>query len=462
MKNRLLYVFLAFFAVSGIIKGSGFGSPASVDSGCSTPIGSGSLPWPFNKQVEPKQRVPARTVSTKVQSVVVPPKELTQLHDAVNREDVDAVKALMNTTDVDVADKYGITPLHIAVIRNQPEVIKALLVKKHSAENLNEALYYAHDRNNPEIIEMLKKAGAFIPVEPNLSTLHVAARIGDQKTVSDFIQKGKDLCVWSKTYFTSPENAMTPLSCAIEQDQSHVIQQLLNNGVRPVCGISSALKYNKPAILTQLILIEAQSNHKPCSHFDLHYIISHEKPQLPLLEEIVKAGADVNMNDGGLTPLLGAVFSKNPEYVKMLLNNGASVHNKPGHGFNYLEIAIRKGEPAIVKMLIDAGIDVNQSDKRSFEISPLQNAVCRNNPEIVGHLLAAGARFVNINDTNPELVTAVYNNNLEIVKKLVEAGADVNKLDKGSSILRIAKRTNNTELIDYLVSKGAKTTFWGW
>ena len=75
-------------------------------------------------------------------------------------------------------------------------------------------------------------------------------------------------------------------------------------------------------------------------------VAGEEHDRLPIIKTLIEKGADVNMkNLEQQTPLLLAVYSKNPEYVKILLEKGAD-----GPDYYILDEA-RKNAPEIYDIL---------------------------------------------------------------------------------------------------------------
>ncbi|PUU75248.1 ankyrin repeat-containing domain protein [Tuber borchii] len=87
---------------------------------------------------------------------------------------------------------------------------------------------------------------------------------------------------------------------------------------------------------------------------------------LDAVQRLINSGADVNAPPSrDDTPLLAAISAKNPDIVKLLLENGAEVNYLPDAPTQGpLQRAANKGNMQIIRMLLDAGADVNgQSQK---------------------------------------------------------------------------------------------------
>ena len=177
-----------------------------------------------------------------------------------------------------------------------------------------------------------------------------------------------------------------------------------------------------------------------------------------ILQEAVKlilAGANVDTQDDfGKTALMLAVFRGNDviEVIQTLINLDANV-NIIINRQTALIWAVLRGDPEIVKLLINAKATLNFQDE--FGRNALMEAVLNGYTEIVILLLDAGAEL-NAKDNNgyTALTLAVSKDYTEIAKLLINAGADLNIEDRdGQTALMWAKDLGNTEIVELLESK---------
>jgi ankyrin repeat protein len=104
---------------------------------------------------------------------------------------------------------------------------------------------------------------------------------------------------------------------------------------------------------------------------------------------------------GGSTPLHVAAYCGQVEVGKLLVENGADVHDRGGWGnTEALEKACWTGHLEMVEFLIDKGAKIDGTDN-VYAHTPLYNAAVKGRLDIVKVLLAHGAK------KDPSLVSAV-------------------------------------------------------
>lgn len=123
----------------------------------------------------------------------------------------------------------------------------------------------------------------------------------------------------------------------------------------------------------------------------LHLAARHGMEDMALIQKIIDIGVPVNALDlHKQTPLQTACENGRVDIARILIKNGADV-NKPPDNASFLAFAIYERSGAMVKILIESGIDVNASHDVTGR-SPLAMAVSGgSNEDIVKLLLDAGA-----------------------------------------------------------------------
>jgi hypothetical protein len=136
-------------------------------------------------------------------------------------------------------------------------------------------------------------------------------------------------------------------------------------------------------------------------------------------------GADIeSKTDLGETPLHLAVLNEHDKLVLLLLERGANVEAAMDNGSKPLYIAATQGHIQIAKLLLRAHANPKSLNSKAFKTA-LDQAIANNHLEIVKLLLDAGLD-INIlsSDGNTPLYLAATYNRIRIVELLLEHGAD--------------------------------------
>ena len=144
---------------------------------------------------------------------------------------------------------------------------------------------------------------------------------------------------------------------------------------------------------------------------------------------LAQSGVDVNAKDAtrtGCTALMYAARQGSSQCLKVLLDAGADVNVKNNVGYTALWYALDSAFEDCTDILLDAGADVSVADSSMSKL--LTKAVVVENDRIVTLLLDAGAD-VNEGHYKP-LIHAVLQSNQQYMKLLLDAGADVNAMDR--------------------------------
>ena len=147
------------------------------------------------------------------------------------------------------------------------------------------------------------------------------------------------------------------------------------------------------------------------------------------------------------------------ELLDLFLRAGFSIHVTNSEGTSPLIIALVKGYTIVAQMLLKAGAEVNQKDKRG--LTPLMLACGKPiyGYKAVAEVLVKKGAFVNMRDSlgNTPLLLALSGGTIDIAELLIERGADISALTRdGQSALSLAQRSGNKELITLIAEKLAR------
>ena len=168
---------------------------------------------------------------------------------------------------------------------------------------------------------------------------------------------------------------------------------------------------------------------------------------------LIKKGADVNaITFAGYSILMMASrFADDPNIIEILISNGANVKYR----------ADKEGKEAFLKNL-ENNIDEDnflQIDDEENYTDALHNAARFNhNVGIIKLLLDAGADVNSedqFNDYTPLMEAVENNNNLEVIKVLLQYGANTKSKDcDGNNLLDIAVCNTNPDVLEILIQNG--------
>lgn len=296
-----------------------------------------------------------------------------------------AIKAGVNVNAVEMRDWQNMksTPLIIATEKGYEEIVKALIAAGADVNAKNEygrtALFQAAcKKDRGKIAYLLVKAGADVnTVNGGRSALSMAAsysHIGVMKAL-----------VKGKVDIDKPDDGLTPLFYAIRDNREKSVRFLLKHG----------------------------ADIKNCKKL---MSIAHS---VEVANALLKAGADINEDNGA--PLTNSIYYGHPELFEFLIKSGAK--KTPEILAECLNSAIHSNNPNTVSLVLQYEADVNFADKNTGN-TPLMDGVKKGNAKIVKILLEAGAD-VDAKNKNGEtalsLAEKLTKNKEEIIKLLSEA-----------------------------------------
>ncbi|KAF4235815.1 hypothetical protein CNMCM8980_003184 [Aspergillus fumigatiaffinis] len=303
----------------------------------------------------------------------------------------------------------------------------------------------------------------------------VAIRAGNIELVAKLLSRG--VCVNSPVERWGFARWLTPLSLAVECRNTEMVELLCASGASPEVQGTSVIAYTR----------------------DHDYLWSHSN--INILSLLLKFGADpetfVSDEPRGF-PLINAASKGEAEAVGLLLNAKARIHWGTQGSGTALQAAAAGGHEAVVRILIEAGADVNaildcydsnclrSSCKYVALTTPVQLAASGDHTDIVQILLQSGAlanycpsvarfglRAIDIEfriwserrrpltEETPfayAIQYAALNQNITLIQQLLAAGANVDSrigTNLGDTPLQTAARLGNVEMTRLLLTHNA-------
>jgi ankyrin repeat protein len=332
-----------------------------------------------------------------------------QLIEAVKKGDLATARALVSRgVDVNERAGDGATALQWAAYNENQEAID-LLLRAHAAVNAANdlgvtPLWVAASNASAAIVARLLQAGA----NPNLgpatggTPLMLVSRSGDAASATLLLKYGADVNA------KEDANGQTALMWAVSGHRTEVVDVLLEAGA----DVHARSKSSRRVVLLCC----------PTWSGD---------PE-----------GTVELDQGGLTPLLFSALDGDVASATRLLSAGANVNETAAVGATALVMAAHRGHGALVLLLLEKGADPNAA---GAGYTALHSAVLRGDQEMVKTLLAHRANL------NPRLTKGTY----------LKRGSREFAFDKfliGATPFMLAARLGNLALMRALAAAGADTS----
>lgn len=316
-------------------------------------------------------------------------------------------------------------------------------------------LMFKEGQNDWDKIEfVLKKDGTFsVDFKCDEPELFTAATNGDWDKVRELLNSGS-------SPFVKVSNGRTFAECVLQSDFPEDIKQMIYDKMAEQVMAGTGGKTVKFGIKREAPIKAGAEG----------VIISPEDALFRAISTgninmvgLLLSREDIDVNAVGHfaeTPLMTAVSHNQPAVAKLLIEAGSDVNHVNAFKKTILMTSVEKGDAEIVKLLIEGGADVNYAN--DMEGSALKIAAVKNQPEIMKLLINAGAD-VNYKDKLGDtiLMAAISKNAVDAVKELVAAGADVNYEKSKESILCLAVKNKykNPAIAKILIDAGANVNF---
>lgn len=337
------------------------------------------------------------------------------------KEKLEVVKKFIEKgINMEANDRFGQTPLHVAVRSGNKAVTRALLEKGANSE--------ARTSNNETL-------------------LHMAAKGGQMDIAQVLLESGVDI-------EAKDSSQHTPLHKAAKAGHGDIVKLLLKNGAdkhkmnaRRETPLYQAVKGGDET--TVRLLLDPCNDAKAKELYTNLLCIACEGGKGAVVQLLLDKGADVCAKDAnGLTALHAAIDNDRVDLVQLLLDKGADTEVRqavpswwrndvlkkyPGreidnYGDTPLLLASRRGKDTIVQLLLDRGADMEAKDAEG--LTPLVLATRQRRQSLAILLLSRGANkeAKDIEGRTP-LFRASEASSDSGVRVLLDFGAAVNARD---------------------------------
>jgi len=229
----------------------------------------------------------------------------------------------------------------------------------------------------------------------------------------------------------SPKGQHKALAQAIELTKVDRVDRLLKHGVDP----NGTDRYGRTH------LMNAMTEHP------------HED-QVRVINALINAGADPNAEDDKGWTAMGPLIFYQPvwELINLLLDRGYDLRRFPRDASMLLSEALLYGEPAMIRRLVDMGIDPDQVQHQAATSLEEQISWGGGTAENVAILLEVGANPNRLDKAGQSpLVAAVRKRRDDILRVLLKNGADLDIPDKTDRTpLQIAERYGYWDSVELL------------
>ena len=301
--------------------------------------------------------------------------------------------------DVNIQNSLGNTPLHQAIFslpsprlnyhekldimlpqeektRISYRAIATFLIEKGANLNLQNRdgyapLHIAIHEKDEEILNLLLKKGADVNLKDRRANtpLHLAVIEGEITVVTTILDRIKPLDLEMRG-----EGEKTPLHLAVSKGHKAIINKLLNYGANRHCRDEKGNSLLHTAVVCRTLgavssLLEDKDNlnlQNSLGETPLYLAVS--KGDIKVVDTLIMQDADINLADhNGICPLLVAAINRRENIMNSLLRRGGKLFGPESESqkSTLLFVSAYTGKVDDVKQLIDEYfVDINWQDAR--------------------------------------------------------------------------------------------------
>ncbi|MHB1949536.1 MAG: ankyrin repeat domain-containing protein [Gammaproteobacteria bacterium] len=322
------------------------------------------------------------------------------VHRAAQQSNPEVIKLFFNDqVNINIQDDKGNTALHLAIKTRNFAVFQELI-------------------SNPNVDINIKNAAGLTPLDLAYSIksegIHMAEALLNKKAVGTIDKTITDTYGLNLFHTAVQAEHIELFTKWIEEKQFAV--DALTSGGSPALFIS--IEQGNLAAVAKLIELKANANFTRSTDKITPLIKAIHENQLNITQHLVAAGADINTQTGGLTPLQRAFLLSHYEVADFLLSKNAKLLTQDEQGFivfsleqqrqkfpSIMDIAAKNGLTHLMKLLISEKVDINMSNQNGF--TPITLAIIRGDINMTKLLLDNGAKIpkeaLQLTENNPEM-----------------------------------------------------------
>lgn len=312
-------------------------------------------------------------------------------------------------------------------------------------------VYIATERNRLDTLEILLKAGA----DPNIrggvygTALQAACFLPDGDAAVDMLLENG-----AKTDMRGFWGY--PLHAACTSGSLRMIESLIEAG-------ADVNRLGKLSVLLPLSRFALSLSPDTQWSSPLFNACISKRKLKDAAKLLLRSGAKPDLHtDGEDTPLAAAIKAGNFEIVKILLDAGSDVNMRGGSLGSPL-VAACKESLEMTKLLVEAGADLNATDLVGHSALLITVSHCESQLELFEYLIQQGANpFQEDKRGCNALLYAARAKRSDIIKRMLDYGIDINTIDQnGWSSLHwaVASMENSTEVVKLLLESGCDKSF---
>ncbi|XP_056644588.1 poly [ADP-ribose] polymerase tankyrase-1-like [Diorhabda sublineata] len=319
------------------------------------------------------------------------------LHKAIVENDDDSVELLLNYVDINEKNKWGHTPVSLAIVKKNLKIVRLLLDNGAKTSILIEKFYPIHLAVKIGSLPIFKllleyKVNLHVNTACLSHCIHLAARYGKLEILEYILELGVDVDLFDGSKYT-------PLHRAIFAGKTEAVKFLLQRNA----DISITDNHGNTALhfavilgmttITQVLIAHGanivKKNYSRLTPLDFASIHG----RFDIVKCLYEAGAGCNTS-GKCTysPLHLATQYGHVEIVEYFLNKGFDINFATRNGYTMLHAATRNNHPRLVLLLIDRGADLRCTTKTK-NYSALDFAALSGNPSSINILIQNCANF---------------------------------------------------------------------